>query len=275
MFTAEGEPQLDLSASTSIELFEQNGTGRLNPKILLIEDNADMRYYLRDDLKEQYLILEAADGEEGLRMAMSEIPDLIVSDLMMPRLDGKSLCEKLKLDEKTSHIPLILLTAKADVAARIEGFQVGADDYIAKPFHSDELKARIKNLIDGRKKLQEKFSHQLTLGPQEIQVTSLEEKFIRKVVSIIEKNMGEPTFSVEVLAREAAMSNIQLYRKLKALTGSTPNDLIRNMRLERAGSLLRQRGGNVAEIAYQVGFNNLSYFAKCFREKFGLTPREV
>ena len=208
-------------------------------------------------------------------MAMSEIPDLIVSDLMMPRLDGKSLCEKLKLDEKTSHIPLILLTAKADVNARIEGFQVGADDYIAKPFHTDELKARIRNLIDGRKKLQEKFSRQLTLGPQEIQVASLEEKFIRKVVSIIEKNMGEPTFSVEVLAREAAMSNIQMYRKLKALTGSTPNDLIRSMRLERADSLLRQRGGNVAEIAYQVGFNNLSYFAKCFREKFGLTPKQV
>ncbi|HEY5918805.1 MAG TPA: ATP-binding protein [Chryseolinea sp.] len=275
VFTAEAGPHLDLTASTSIELLEQNGTSRLNPKILLIEDNADMRYYLRDDLKEQYLILEAADGEEGLRMAMSEIPDLIVSDLMMPRLDGKSLCEKLKLDEKTSHIPLILLTAKADVAARIEGFQVGADEYIAKPFHTDELKARIRNLIDGRKKLQEKFSRQLTLGPQEIQVDSLEEKFIRKVVSIIEKNMGEATFSVDVLAREAAMSNIQLYRKLKALTGSTPNDLIRNMRLERAGSLLRQRGGNVAEIAYQVGFNNLSYFAKCFREKFGLTPKQV
>jgi signal transduction histidine kinase/DNA-binding response OmpR family regulator len=259
----------------SNELMEHNGAGRLNHKILLVEDNADMRYYLREGLKEQYTILEAADGKEGLMVAMTEIPDLIVSDLMMPRLDGKSLCEKLKIDEMTSHIPLILLTAKADVNAKIEGFQAGADDYISKPFHTDELRARIKNLIEGRKKLQEKFSRHLTLGPQEIQVTSLEEKFIHKVVSIIEKNMGEPSFCVENLSREAAMSSVQLYRKLKAVTGSTPNELIRSMRLDRASSLLRQRGGNVAEVAYQVGFSNLSYFSKCFREKFGHTPSEV
>jgi len=258
----------------STEGVELNGASHANPKILLVEDNTDMRYYLRDGLKDQFTILEAADGEEGLKIALAEVPDLIVSDLMMPRLDGMSLCQKLKVDERTSHIPLILLTAKADVQTKIEGFQVGADDYIPKPFHTGELNARIVNLIEGRKKLQEKFSRQLSLRPREIQVISLEEKFIQKVVSIIEDNIGNATFSVDILAREAAMSSVQLYRKLKAVTGSTPNDLIRNMRLERASSLLKQRSGNVADIAYQVGFNNLSYFAKCFREKYGLTPSE-
>jgi signal transduction histidine kinase/AraC-like DNA-binding protein len=260
--------------TNGVDGHDHSEVGRALPRILLVDDNADMLYYLRDGLKEHFAIIEAADGEKGLEQAVTEIPDVIVSDLMMPKLDGKSLCQKLKLDERTSHIPLILLTAKADLASKIEGFQVGVDDYIPKPFHIEELNARIKNLIESRKKLQEKFTRQIAMRPKELRAESLEEKFIHKVVSIIETNISDPSFGVDFLAREAAMSNVQLYRKLKAITGTTPNDLIRNIRLERASSLLRQRAGNVADIAYQVGFNNLSYFSKCFREKFGLTPSE-
>jgi YesN/AraC family two-component response regulator len=239
-----------------------------------VEDNADLRHYLRSCLSDRFTVLESKDGEEGYTKALEEVPDLIISDLMMPVMDGIQLTKKLKQEEKTSHIPVILLTAKADVLTKLEGLKTGADDYITKPFSQDELVTRAHNLITIRKNLQKKYSGQLQLLPSQIEVDSMEDRFVKKVMTIIEEHLDDPSFGVEVLAEEAAMSNTQLYRKLKSVTGFTPNEVIRNTRLERAASLLRQRAGNIADIAYKVGFNNLSYFSKCFKEKFGAVPSE-
>ena len=242
--------------------------------VLIVEDNADLRYYLTSNLKNLYNVHEASDGEIGYALALDLIPDLILSDLMMPKMDGLQLCKKLKTNEKTSHIPFILLTAKTEIETKVEGLQLGADDYVAKPFDARELQARINNLIESRKKLQQKFSKQFSLSVSDITVESVEERFLKKVKDTIETHLGDPDFGVENLADEVAMSHIQVYRKLKALTGQSPNELIRNMRIDRAASLIRQRAGNVSEIAYQVGFNSMSYFAKCFKDKFKVTPSE-
>jgi signal transduction histidine kinase/DNA-binding response OmpR family regulator len=258
----------------ALEDVDEIDAGPSMPKLLIVEDNADLRYYLRSCLSDKYNIVESPDGLDGYQKALEQIPDLVVTDLMMPGMDGIELCKKLKADEKTSHIPIILLTAKADHSTKLEGLRTGADDYITKPFSQDELVTRVVNLITIRRNLQQKYSRQLLLMPSEIDVDSMEDRFVKKVMTVIEQYIGDSSFSVDVLAREAAMSNIQLYRKLKSLTGFTPNELIRNTRLERAASLLKQRAGNVADIAYQVGFNNLSYFSKCFREKFGKSPSE-
>jgi signal transduction histidine kinase/ligand-binding sensor domain-containing protein/DNA-binding NarL/FixJ family response regulator len=246
-----------------------------HPRVLIIEDNDDLRMYLAENLKAEYNILNAKDGIEGLDLARQEIPDLIVSDLMMPKLDGLHVISELRADEKTSHIPAILLTAKADQSAKIEGLQAGVDDYIVKPFDMQELKLRIKNLIESRKKIQEKYAQNVfSLKSSEVKVESVEERFLKKLIEIIEQHIADTSFGVEVLAREVAMSPVQLYRKTKAVTSFKPVDLIRHIRLERAASLLKQHAGNITEVAYQCGFHNLSYFTKCFKEKFGTTPSE-
>ncbi len=244
------------------------------PKILVIEDNEDLRHFIRENLKSHYQVLLAQDGLEGLSIAQQEIPDLIISDLMMPKVDGLQVVKQLKQDERTSHIPIILLTAKADQQTKLAGLETGADDYIAKPFDLAELQVRVTNLIENRKKLQQKFAGRLTIKPSEIEVQSVDDRFIQKVIQAIEAHIDDSSFGIEVLAHEVGMSTAQLYRKIKGLTNYKPVDLIRHIRLERAASLLKQQAGNVAEIAYQVGFNNLSYFAKCFKEKFGVTPSE-
>lgn len=253
---------------------DQNDGSEAQPRILVVEDNPDLRSYLHSSLNDNYQILEAANGELGISVARAEVPDLIISDLMMPKMNGIELCRRLKTDLKTSHIPIILLTAKADVESKLEGLQVGADDYIAKPFDMRELESRIHNLIAIRRKLQENFSARLTLSPREITVDSVDDRFLKQVMEIVESEMADPSLGVDSLAQQCAMSPIQLYRKLKALTGHGPNDLVRNFRLSRAASLLAQQSGSVADIAYQVGFNSLSYFSKCFKDKYGKTPSE-
>jgi len=258
----------------TLQEVEEIDAGPSMPKLLVVEDNADLRYYLRSCLSNKYSIVESPDGNDGYQKALELIPDIIVTDLMMPGIDGIELCKKLKADEKTSHIPIILLTAKADHFTKLEGLRTGADDYITKPFSQDELVTRVHNLIAIRRNLQKKYSGQLRLMPSQIEVESMEDRFLKKVMTIIEQHIDDQLLSVDMLAEEAAMSNTQLYRKLKSLTGFSPNELIRNTRLERAASLLKQRAGTVADVAYQVGFNNLSYFSKCFKEKFGLSPSE-
>jgi len=243
--------------------------------VLIVEDHIDMQNYLVSSLSDEYRLTVAKNGEEGIESAQQEQPDLIVSDLMMPRVDGMSLVRQVKADERTSHIPIILLTAKADSGARLEGIETGVDDYVAKPFDAEELKARIRNLIVNRQRLREKFSAAKILRPNEIKVESLEDQFMKKVLTSIELHLADDLYGVNVLAEEVAMSTVQLYRKLKALTGKIPNDLIRTMRLERAKSLIEQRSGNISEIAAQTGFRNMSYFAKCFKEKFGVNPSEI
>ena len=243
------------------------------PLILIVDDHPDIRTHVRQKLK-KFRVLEAADGKAGLDISIEYLPDLIVTDLMMPNMDGVEFCKKLKTDERTSHIPVIMLTAKASVENRIEGLETGADDYITKPFNMKELLTRINNLIGQRQKLRERFSREVTLQPKDIAITSADEKFLNRTIDIIEKNMGDGEFDVASLREEVGLSHMQLFRKLKALTDQAPGDFIRTIRLKRAAQLMQQKFGNIAEITYEVGFNNLSYFAKCFREMFGMSPSE-
>lgn len=249
-------------------------TNKSGSRILIVEDHADLRQYMRESIGKQYTILEAENGDTGIEMALSEIPDLIISDLMMPKTDGLHLCQKLKEDERTCHIPILLLTAKADLESRLSGFRHGADDYIAKPFNVQELLVRVENMIANRKRLQEKFVGQMSLKPYMVLAVSADEKFLKKSMEIVEKFIGDSNFGVDFFAHELGVSHTQLYRKLVALTGLNPNEFIRHMRLERAAELFRLKVGNVSEVAYQLGFNNLSYFAKIFKEKHGITPTE-
>jgi signal transduction histidine kinase/DNA-binding response OmpR family regulator len=242
--------------------------------VLLIEDNADVRRYVRDTLASVYEIIEAANGEEGIALAKDKIPDLILCDVLMPEINGYQVCASLKDDERTSHIPIILVTAKADMESRIEGLETGADDYLMKPFVAKELTARIRNLIESRRKLREHFHH-LVLKPGEVAVNSLDEQFLKRMVCILEGHMADDKFTTEDLSEEMGMSRSHLHRKLKSLVGQGPNQFIRSFRLNRAHEMLRRNSGTAAEIAYAVGFGSPSYFTKCFHEKFGYTPSEL
>ncbi len=258
----------------SPELQTDQPSKRNLPLLLIVEDNDDVRHYIKKQLHQEYNIQEATNGSEGFKIAERTVPDLIVSDVMMPDMDGLSLCKKLKEDEKTSHIPIILLTALASQASKVEGIETGADAYVVKPFDKKELTARIKNLIAQRKRLREKYSRHLSLQPKALAVTSADERFLEKLVALVEKHMDNSTFGVEDLAREIGMSRTQLFRKMRALINQSPQDFVRDFRLKRAAQLLQKKAGNVSEIAYQVGFNNLSYFTKRFKELFGQTPSE-
>lgn len=244
------------------------------PVVLLVEDNEDLRFYLRDNLKHKYAIIEAANGKIGIEKAISEIPDLIISDIMMPELDGIELCQKLKNHTNTSHIPIILLTAKTSDEQQKTGFEVGADAYITKPFSFEILEMRVKNLIDQRKQLKSMFNKKIDINPSDISVTSVDEKLIRKALEIVEKNISNADFSVEQLGRELGMSRVHLYKKLLSLTGKTPIEFIRVLRLKRAAQLLQKSQLRVSEIAYEVGFNNPKYFSKYFKEEFNMLPSE-
>jgi signal transduction histidine kinase/ligand-binding sensor domain-containing protein/DNA-binding response OmpR family regulator len=245
------------------------------PLILIIEDNADVRTYIRDYLVPDYRVDEAGDGNDGIRKAKDVIPDLIISDVMMPKIDGYEVCKRVKQDEKRSHIPVILLTARAGQENKLEGLETGADDYLTKPFDAKELVVRIRNLIEIRRKLRERFSKTQVLKPGEIAVTSIDDRFLQKVMAVVEQKMGNEKFSVEELAGNVGMSRSQLHRKLSALTGQSPTNFIRYMRLHRAMDSLQKDAGTVSEIAYAVGFSGVSYFTKCFREQFGTLPSEV
>jgi DNA-binding response OmpR family regulator/two-component sensor histidine kinase len=240
------------------------------PLVLIIEDNADVRAYIKSYLVPAYRIEEAKDGMDGIEKAINLIPDLIISDVMMPKMNGYEVCGRLKLNEKTSHIPIILLTAKAGQESKIEGLETGADDYLTKPFDASELLVRMRNLIELRRKLRAKFSVGHVLKPGEIAVTSIDDQFLQKAMAVVEKRIGDENFSVDEFAREVGMSRSQLHRKLTALTNQAPSDFIRYMRLHRAKELLEKNVGTVSEIAFAVGFTSVAYFSKCFKEQFGV-----
>jgi len=244
------------------------------PIILIVEDNADMREFIKKQLADEYNILEAANGKTGLEIARADVPDLVITDLMMPQMDGMEFCRLLKTDERTSHIPVIMLTAKAGQEQKIEGLETGADGYLTKPFDKKELKVRVKNLITQRQQLRERFSREILLEPKKIAIAPMDEQFLQKILDRIEMNLSDPEFGVPQLQDDLAMSKTQLYRKMKALTDRSPGEFIRNYRLKRAAQILAQQGDNVTQVAYSVGFNNLSYFAKCFKELFGVNPSE-
>jgi YesN/AraC family two-component response regulator len=233
-----------------------------------------MRGFIRKQLKEDYRILEASDGKQGLETANKEIPDLIITDLMMPYIDGVTLCKNLKTGENTNHIPIIMLTAKAGQEQKIEGLEIGADSYLTKPFDRKELRVLAKNLITQREILREKYSREVMLEPKHIPVTSLDEKFLQKVMNCLEDNLSDPAFGVPEMQDALAMSKTQLHRKMKAITNEAPGEFLRNYRLKRAARILDQKGENITQVAFSVGFNNLSYFAKCFKELFGVSPSE-
>ncbi len=244
------------------------------PQILVVDDSSDIRAHIIENLGDRFFFREAGNGTDGINMAIEMVPDLIITDLIMPEMGGLEMCEKLKTDQRTSHIPVIMLTARASVENRINGFETGADDYITKPFNTQELVVRIKTLIEQRKKLREQFSRDIKLQPKDIAITSADEKFLNKTITIIEDNLNNFDFDVTKLTDKMALSRVQMFRKLKALTDQSPSEFIRTIRLKRAAQLLDKGFGNIAEVTYQVGFNNLSYFAKCFRELFGMSPSD-
>ena len=244
------------------------------PVLLIVEDNPDVRNYISLILGDQYKIFEAKDGEEGLDKASDCIPDLIISDVMMPKMDGFVLCYKLKTDSRTSHIPVIMLTAKATMQDKISGLEIGADDYIMKPFEASELKARIKNLLVQRKRLHEHFRKYGLVDIEEKNVTPCDQKFLQKAVSIINEHISDSTFGVEVLAENMSVGRSLLLKKMEELIGESPNELIRRVRLDKAANLLKQNSGNISEIALEVGFSNPSYFAEAFKKQFGVSPSQ-
>jgi signal transduction histidine kinase/ligand-binding sensor domain-containing protein/DNA-binding response OmpR family regulator len=242
------------------------------PVLLIVEDNSNMRIYIRSNLENTYRIIDAEDGEKGFLKCAKALPDLVISDVMMPKMNGFQLCARLKQDERTSHIPVILLTARAAAEDRIGGLETGADDYLIKPFDARELQVRVKNLIEQRRKLRERFRKEGILQPQEIAITSTDQKFLQKALEIVESHLSDEHFSVGNFGKEIGMSRALLHRKLRALIDHSPSELIRSLRLNHAAQLLAKHGGTVTEIAFQVGFNNLSYFARCFQRQFGVSP---
>lgn len=265
---------LETTINQPVVDYSPTKNGSKKPVILLVEDNEDFRFYLKDNLNRQYTLLEAANGKEGWELVQTHRPDLVVSDVMMPEMDGITLCRRIKADRRTAHIPVLLLTARSAEEQRLEGFETGASDYITKPFNVAILYARIKNLITQHNLLQKALQPPIDITPGEVAIVSLDEKLVQKAVALVEKNMDNPDFSVEDLSHELGMSRVHLYKKLLALTDKSPIEFIRVIRLRRAAQLLGRSQLTVAEIAYEVGFNSPKNFAKYFKQEFGVIPSQ-
>ncbi|HTJ50409.1 MAG TPA: two-component regulator propeller domain-containing protein [Cyclobacteriaceae bacterium] len=251
------------------------GSESSNPMVLIIEDNQDMIDFIKLSLQHKYNFITAWNGEEGLTKVNNFMPELIISDIMMPVMDGLTLCKKIKENPKTTHIPTILLTAKSLTTQKVEGIRMGADLYLTKPFEVELLEAHIDHLLRRKKELADYFRHELIIQPSaEATGENIDEKFIKKVMGIIEANISNTDFGVDKLSEEIGMSTTHLYRKLKSLTQLSANDIIRKYRLKKASILLGNKEGNISEIMYDVGFSNLSYFSKCFKVEFGLSPKD-
>lgn len=245
--------------------------------VLVVEDHPELQQLIADELKDEFTVIRANDGEQGIAMAISHIPDLIVSDVMMPHKNGYDLCAYLKKDERTSHIPIVLLTARAAQEDKIQGLEIGADDYLAKPFDPKELQIRVQNLIQNRMLLREKFSKKqdiLIYKPEEVVENELDRGFIDKYLDVIERSYVDETFGVDQIADALNISKRQLHRKLNAISGVTPGKMLQNFRLQKAKELLLQKEVQVKEVSFSVGFSSQSYFIKCFKNQFGITPKE-
>lgn len=242
--------------------------------ILVIEDNEDVRAFIRQQLQDEYFIKETSDGIQGISVAQECIPDLIITDLMMPGADGFEVCQKLRSDLRTSHIPIIMLTARSGITDKVEGFEKGIDEFLTKPFNSQELRARIKNLLVQRTLLRSRFSTSTVFKPSEITTVPIDQVFLKKVLSLIETNLADHTYNIDFMAKEMNMSLSQLNRKLHALVGQPAGHILRSMRLQRAADLLKQKAETVAGICYAVGFNDHAYFSRAFKKQFGCTPSE-
>ena len=252
----------------------QSENGTTDCKLLVIDDNEEIRNILVDIFSPLYTVETASDGKEGYEKVKVMQPDLVISDIMMPGMDGFELCRRSKAELLTCHIPFLLLTAKGDEENRAEGYSAGADGYIAKPFSIKTLRTRVNSLIEQRIKLRERYRQKLLTDPSEIQIESENDKFIDTLVKAIEQNIDNSEFGIQELCEISRYSYQQVYRKVKALTGESINEFIRTVRLKRAAQYLAQSDTRISEIMYSVGFNSHSYFTKCFREHFGLSPKE-
>ena len=249
-------------------------TGNM-PLVLLVEDHPDLRQHISNILKGHYRVITAEDGMKGERLAIENIPDVILSDVMMPKKDGYQLCRDLKTNTKTCHIPIIMLTAKAGQDNKMEGLTLGADAYLTKPFSADELLIRIKNMINNRIKMWEQFNASDLVLVKDLEVQSIDDQFLQQVTKVIRSNIDNEFLSVEDLAKGVGFSRAQLHRKLKALCNKSANQLIIEIRLNEAKRMLENKLGTVSEIAYSVGYTNMSYFTKSFKDKFGLLPSKI
>ncbi|MBN1949837.1 MAG: response regulator [Bacteroidales bacterium] len=242
--------------------------------VLLVEDSEDIRSFIMQSLHDDFNFIEAENGVEGIEMATEHMPDLIITDVMMPKMDGFEFCSKIKTTLETSHIPVIVLTSKSNATDQKAGLEKGADDFISKPFNINILKARMQNLIKSRDDLRERFQKELVIKPTEVVLGSTDEKFIHKAIKLVEENMSNPAYDIDTFSRDMAMSQSTLYRKLKALTGQSTNNFIKDLRLNRAATLLAQNEISVSEIATMVGFDDPAYFSKSFKQKHKLSPSE-
>ena len=265
-------PEDMIKEETDVSTFHKTTSSKEDSIVLIVEDNPDMRTYIRDTLVDFYKVVEAAEGQEGFEKAAEIIPDIIISDVMMPEMDGFQFCKKIKADLPTSHIPVILLTAKSSGESKVEGLETGADDYLTKPFDARELQVRVKNLIEQRERLRERFQEQIIIQPSDVTATSMDGRFLKRAIEFVEAHLDDTALDVRQFSKEMALSRSQLNRKLKALTKQSGTEFIRCLRLKRAAQLLKRRTGNISEIAYEVGFTNPSHFAEHFRKLFGVSP---
>jgi signal transduction histidine kinase/DNA-binding response OmpR family regulator/ligand-binding sensor domain-containing protein len=244
------------------------------PLMLVVDDNEDFRNFISALFTENYRILKAEDGEVAYQMILDKMPDLIICDVMMPKMDGFELCKLVKQDIRISHIPIILLTAKAGDENKYRGLEAGAEDYIAKPFNMEMLSLKVSRIIERQQKTREQFKHKVDITTTDVEITSMDVKFVKKAVALVEANISSSEFLVEDLCREMGMSRVYFYKKILSLTDKTPSEFIRFIRLKRAADLLEKSQLFVNEVAYQVGFNDPKYFRKYFKDEFGVSPNE-
>jgi len=273
--TESTEPRIDSSAWSyqDIESTKQNENHQADlPVLLIVEDNADMRLFIQSEFVDSYRIIEVANGALGLEAALAEIPDVVISDVMMPVMDGVEFCMRLKSDERTSHIPVVMLTARSSDEHAVLGLESGADDYIVKPFNASILRLKIRNIIQTRKRYQTRFVQEPSASIKEIAPTALDEKFLKKAYQVVEKNIENADLDANDFAIAVGMSRAQVYRKITAITGQTVKEFIRIIRLKKAAELLTTQDDNVTEIAFKVGFNSVAYFTKSFTDYYGVSP---
>ena len=275
--TAAAQAAADIVEQEHLNMLKQEDSEELSD-VLIVDDNADMRRYLRTLLSSRFYVLEASDGQSGLQLARESVPDLIISDVMMPVMDGLQFCKRLKEDFITSHIPVILLTARSTEAQQMEGYEHGADAYLTKPFRADLLISRIDNLLRSRRQLQTAYNAQGGENKTEekpVKLTTQDKLFMDQLKEVVRNRMSNPNLKMDELGDELGISRVQLYRKVKVLTGLSPVELLRQMRLERGKTLLNSTTKTVAEIAYEVGFGTPSYFSSCFKKQYGKLPMEL
>jgi len=272
------EDKYESSLSNKIEIPDGLDTDKNNKKksysVLVVEDNTELRNYIVSHLAEAYNVMEASDGKDGITKAINYLPDLIISDLMMPKMDGMEMCSKIKNDIRTSHIPVIMLTARSMASDIKEGYETGADDYITKPFDSSLLMVRVNNIIQARAKLKDIYGKRFSLESLGVETVSVDERFMQKLYAIMENNISNPEFDLDSFCQEIGMSRTNLYRKIKSVTGLSPNEYLRNFRLTMGAKMLKDAKMAVSEVYVAVGFNSHAYFSNCFKTHFGVSPTE-